>query len=258
MNGFRGRGAPLGEAGFAAVFDLLGVAAPEVWAVLTVETRGCGFLPDRRPLILFERHVFRRETEGKWDHEHPDLSNPRGGGYVGGAGEYGRLARAIGLDRLGALRSASWGLGQVMGFNHRVAGYGDVESMVEAMLESEDAQLLAMARFVDAEGLSSALRSHHWAAFARGYNGPDFARNQYDARLAAAYARFAQGPAPDLTLRSAQVALTYLGYTPGPIDGIPGRFTRSALSQFQAQEGLDPSGDLDLATAERLWLRAGF
>jgi hypothetical protein len=36
-------------------------------AVLTVETLGSGFLPDRRPRILFERHFFPSETKGAFD-----------------------------------------------------------------------------------------------------------------------------------------------------------------------------------------------
>jgi hypothetical protein len=37
-------------------------------------------------------------------------------------GSYPRLAQAIAIDRPAALRSASWGLGQIMGFNHELAG----------------------------------------------------------------------------------------------------------------------------------------
>jgi hypothetical protein len=36
------------------------------------------------------------------------------------------------------------------------------------------------------------LRRHDWAGFARKYNGPGFARNQYDLRLRAAYERAVQ------------------------------------------------------------------
>src|SRR5580765_8565755 len=111
---FSGTGLPLSSDGLAAVTDKLGVYAAEVWAVLTVETRGCGFLADRRPLILFERHYFSRLTKRKFDAEVPDISNKKWGGYGGGAREYDRLARAVKLDRVAALSSASWGLGQVM------------------------------------------------------------------------------------------------------------------------------------------------
>jgi hypothetical protein len=33
---------------------------PVLWSVVVVETSGCGFLPDRRPRILFERRILVR------------------------------------------------------------------------------------------------------------------------------------------------------------------------------------------------------
>jgi len=36
------------------------------------------------------------------------------------------------------LRSASWGLGQVMGFNAEDVGFANVDALVAACVESED------------------------------------------------------------------------------------------------------------------------
>jgi len=120
---FAGKGSPLTLDGFAAAAEILGVKAAEIWAVLTVETLGCGFLADKRPAILFERHIFHGQTGGRFDNE-ADVSNPAAGGYgPGGAAQYGRLAEALKLDRVAALKSASWGIGQVMGFNAESAGF---------------------------------------------------------------------------------------------------------------------------------------
>src|SRR5262244_3790371 len=136
---FRGDALPLEQEGAGEITESLQIGMAELWAVLTVETRGFGFLPDRRPLILFERHIFSRETVARFDDAHPDLSNPSPGGYgSGGAAQYERLARAIQLDRRAALRSASWGLGQVMGFNALSAGFVDVEEMTKKMVASEN------------------------------------------------------------------------------------------------------------------------
>src|SRR5262245_55550212 len=137
---FKGIAKPLSEAGLTKAASDIGVERPALWAVMTVETKGCGFLADRRPQILFERHVFHKRTEGAFDQTDPDLSNPRAGGYgKGGAFQYERLARAIALKRDAALASTSWGLGQIMGFNAVAAGFADVEAMVRAMCNSEDA-----------------------------------------------------------------------------------------------------------------------
>ena len=215
--GFIGASLPLSQPGVDVVTKLLNTGAAEVWTVVTVETKGFGFLPDRRPMILFERHIFHKQTGGKFD-VHPDISSTKPGGYLGGAAEYDRLARAVALDRTAALSSSSWGLGQVMGFNFKSAGFESVDKLVAAMVESEDAQLAAMASFLVATGLKASLASRDWAAFAKGYNGPDYMKNQYDVHLAASYAKFS-GFLPDLLVRQAQVLLTFLKLDPGGIDG---------------------------------------
>jgi hypothetical protein len=152
---FQGAGAPATRDGILAILDTLNVKLPQLLAVVTVETSGCGCLADRRPVILFERHIFSKQTEGKFDAEHPDISNRIPGGYSHGAAEYDRLAKAAQLDRTAAMKSASWGLGQVMGFNFDKAGYGSVETMVTKSMESEDEQLRAMANFLKATRPSS-------------------------------------------------------------------------------------------------------
>jgi hypothetical protein len=238
--------------GMSAVCETLGVGEAEIWAVLTVETRGFGFLPDRRPQILFERHVFSQRTNGKHDAKHPDLSRRQPGGYAGGAAEYERLEKAMTLDEEEALKSTSWGLPQVMGFNHRVVGFDSVTAMVEAMVESEDRQLEALGAFIMANPKCRiGIQRRDWGTFAACYNGPNFRLNDYDNRLAAAYEK-ASRMIPDLGLRRAQVALTYLGYNVGSIDGLRGRLTRGALVDYQAKHRLPPTGELDEDTEAKL------
>src|SRR5260221_2329921 len=113
---FIGKSLALSKEGLAAAAQSLSVKAPEIWAVMAVEASGCGFLPDRRAVILFERHIFHRLTGGRFDDG--AISDPAPGGYgAGGAHQYDRLSRAIAKDRRAALQSASWGLGQIMGEN---------------------------------------------------------------------------------------------------------------------------------------------
>ena len=110
-------GSPLSDDGFEHARLLLDVDAPTLWAVLHVETGGFGYLPSRRPVIRFERHVFHQLTAGRFDLEQPEISNPLPGGYIGGPAEYVRLNSASMLDADAALQSASWGIGQLMGYN---------------------------------------------------------------------------------------------------------------------------------------------
>ena len=248
---FAGHSRALSRDGLGVAVATLGTPAAEFWTIVDVETPGTGFLPDRRPQILFERHIFHRLTGGRFDDG--EISSPTPGGYgASGAHQYERLARAIALDRNAALESASWGLGQVLGANFARVGFPGVEAMVAAMMDSEDAQAAALASFVRQAGLARALQAHDWVAFARGYNGPNYAVNQYDVKLAQSYQQFAAGPLPSLEIRMAQLYLTFLGYTPGPVDGTMGPRTRAALIRFQTREGLPITGSIDRAVLERL------
>lgn len=240
-------GAPLSAEDIRVVTKYLDIDDEELWTVIDVETRGCGFYPSKRPVILFERHKFYEFTKG-FEKTHPDLSNPEAGGYLTHDAEYGRLTRAKTLNKHAALRSTSWGLGQVMGFNAELAGYADVEDMVADLERSEGAQLRALARFIKKKGLDGALRRRDWAEFAKGYNGAGYRKNQYDERLAASYARLKKGPLPDLMVRSTQLCLLYLGYDPRGVDGLMGGKTRSALNRFQEDAALKVTDDVDERT----------
>lgn len=71
---FRGEALPLDSDGLAEITERLGVRAAELWAVLMVETRGCGFQANRHPFILYERHIFSRLTNHQFDAAHADIS----------------------------------------------------------------------------------------------------------------------------------------------------------------------------------------
>ena len=258
MSDFSGAGKPLSEAGLSHAGMTLGVGLPALWAVMTVETKGCGFLEDRRPVILFERHIFHRRTDGRHSAKAPDISNPTAGGYgPGGDNQYQRLARAIKLNRQAALESTSWGLGQVMGFNAESAGYADAEAMVAAMCESEDAQFQGMVNFIAGKHLAQYLRTADWAGFAYRYNGTEYQKNKYDEKLLRAHARFTTGPLPSLKVRTAQLYLSYLDYAPGTVDGWFGTRTQNALISFQKDAGMPPTGLVDDAAIAALAAKAG-
>lgn len=168
----------------------LGVDVAAVRAVTTVEARGRGFLDSGEPVILFERHVFHRLTSGFYSAKHPDVSNAKPGGYGPESQQHARLQKAAALDRNAALMSASWGLFQIMGFNHAAAGHPTLQGFINAMYRDEGAHLDAFVAFVRTQPLMHrALVARDWAGFARRYNGPDYQANAYDTRLAAAYAR---------------------------------------------------------------------
>jgi hypothetical protein len=245
MMDFAGAATPISQQGLEQAMAVVGTSATEIWTVLAVETDGFGYLPDRRPAILYERHIFHQQTGGRFDAQAPDISNPVSGGYSGGAREYDRLAAAIACDRHAALGSASWGIGQVLGVNYVTTGYPSVEALVDAVMAAEDNQLACMAGYVRSTGIHKALANHDWAAFAKGYNGPTYAKHQYDVLLAQNFRKLSTGPLPDIRVRQAQALLTFLGYHVNGVDGLSGKRTQDAVSQFRIAAGLGNSTAID-------------
>ena len=246
---FAGKATPLDDAAIEAAAKKLGCEVAAVRAVIDVESRG-GFLPDGRPKILFERHYFSRLTKGRFDASHPGISNGKWGGYgAAGKHQYDRLSQAIALDRDAALRSASWGLFQIMGDHCKSLGYADAEAFVAAMVSGEAAQLDAFVGFVKKNKLDDELIRHDWAGFARGYNGPAFRANRYDEKLAAAYAFHSkgaprtEGARPTLRLGDQGEAVKDLQNLLGiQADGDFGPKTKGAVIAFQRSKGLMADG----------------
>lgn len=246
---FTGNLAPLTSADFARAAAALGCVPAAVRAVVEVESKG-GFLPDGRVRLLFERHKFSAFTGHAYDADHPAVSARQPGGYLGNAREYDRLDEALSLDRQAALKSASWGAFQIMGFNHAAAGFADVETFVAAMVSGHAAQLDAFVAFVHTAGVATALAAQDWPAFARGYNGPAYARFAYDTKIAAAFARFCveEPPAParerpllrtgsrGSAVRELQRLLRVAA------DGLFGPATRAAVVARQRDAGLAADG----------------
>lgn len=151
------------------------------------------------PKILFEAHHFDRLTAGRFRAAYPNLSSKTWNRalYVGGQGEWARLHRAMLLDAVAALKSASVGRYQIMGFNYAAAGFATVEAFWAAMKESEARHLDAFVTFVLNSHLDDELRrvSNLHAdcePFARAYNGPAFAANAYQIKLAKAHKKWTE------------------------------------------------------------------
>src|SRR4051812_38345375 len=118
---FTGTATPLNAADVETAAHAMTVEVAAVWAVTDVESAGAGFLPDRRPKILFEAQVFGQLSGHKWDASHPNVSARHWDRTLygpGGAHQYDRLAEAAALDETMALEAASWGMFQVLGLNY--------------------------------------------------------------------------------------------------------------------------------------------
>ena len=56
-------------------------------------------------------------------------------------------------------------------------------------------------------------------------------------------------------VQTAQKLLTILGFNPGAADGVMGNKTRNAISEYQKQQGLATTGELDSVTLARMGIK---
>lgn len=189
--------ATLTDADFARAAKELNVEVAAIRAVAEVEAAGQGFLSDGRPAVLYEAHIFHKHTKGAHatakDRRGVSLSSPKWNrslyGAIGAA-QHNRIEDAAKLNWDAAHKAASWGTFQILGENHVAAGHDTIKSFVDAMHAGAGAHLDAFVSFIKANKLEGALRAKNWASFARGYNGPGYAQNAYDKKMAQAYAKW--------------------------------------------------------------------
>lgn len=182
----------------AKAAKVLGVDIPSIRAVSEVESSGGGFHPSGEIKILFERHIMSKYLERNGlkllaqiaRKERPDLVNSKRGGYRGGLLENQRLAKACELNPEVAYQSISMGRYQIMGFHFKSLGFKSAIEMYKSLSKNEGAQLQAFCAFIKKNRrMHTALKNKDWAKFAKAYNGPKYAENKYDVKLAEAYKR---------------------------------------------------------------------
>lgn len=189
---FRGAAPRLDDIDLPRLGHRIGVGEDELHAFMDVEAAGSGFDAQGRPKMLFEPHVFFRNLVGpKRDAAvKAGLAYRTWGEKPYPADSYPRLLKAVAIDETAALMSASWGLTQILGENCKAAGYATPQAMVEAFMADEAAHLEATIVLLQAWGIDDDLKAHRWAVVARVWNGPGYARNRYDVRLAEAFAKW--------------------------------------------------------------------
>lgn len=176
---------------------LLGCEIEVIKAVAKVESRSSGFNKDGSPKILFEAHIFYREIEKlgyrpeDYKEGNEDIIQPswsKGSKYYkGGISEYARLYKAFALFPDAALKSASYGKFQIMGFNYDKCGYSDVSGFVLSMDLSVSTHLRAFVSFVKHRKIDKYLKSKNWAKFAYYYNGSGYAKHNYHGKMEEEY-----------------------------------------------------------------------
>lgn len=185
---FTNRNAPaVTPAEIATFADRLGCTEKQLRAVALVESSGGGFDPQGRPKILYERHLFHRLTEGRWSPA--PFSQSAGGGYR--ESSWAKLLAACAHDPDAAFGAGSWGKFQVLGLHWSRLGYESSFALARSTVDSEAAHYELLLRYIFANGLADAMRAisidpETCRAFAKGYNGPAYAKLGYHQKLARA------------------------------------------------------------------------
>lgn len=194
---------------FVEAAELLKCEVEVIKAVANVEAPKGGFLPDGRPVILFESHIFYKQLKfaginpenyindpdfkniitRKWDKSKylglrrlddkdltPDIDN-----------EYERFNVAQTLNNEAAIKSCSWGKFQVMAFNYKPCGYNNLWDFIGDIQKTEREHLIIFCKYIMNRGLDKYLREKNFTKFAYYYNGKGFAENKYDSKMEEEY-----------------------------------------------------------------------
>ncbi len=188
----------LTENDFIEVAQHLGVDVAAIKAVVEIEAGHShqGFSAPGVPLINFDLSMFRRFAArrginlSKYSKSHSAVFSSSSGSQ---AKANRRLNAAKTINANAAIEGTFWGMFQIGGFNWKKCGASSIEDFVERMSRSERDQLDMFDEFISHAGLLKSLRNKDWATFARGYNGPGYARRNYHTRMANAYARYKRG-----------------------------------------------------------------
>ena len=185
---------PLTEDDFREVAERIGVEVAAIKAIVDIEAGPSheGFSAPGKPLINFDLTMFRRFATrrgvnlSKYSQSHSVVFNSHRGSQIKANT---RLDAARSIDSDAAVEGTFWGMFQIGGFNWKKCGAESLDDFVMRMSRSERDQLDMFVEFVDNSGLLKYLKSKDWESFARGYNGPAYARRNYHTRMASAYAR---------------------------------------------------------------------
>jgi len=266
----------LTENGFERAADVVGCEPAMLKALCQKESPDGGFDPKGRLKIFSEKHkIYKYLPAGKRSAAiKNDIAVRRWspGTQYRGFGSYPRnperagdlrwafYNRAFEFDPYAVQMGTSYGLGQIMGFNHRRVGYDTPGAMIEAFEQHEDNQLLAAAVFIASDRqLKQAFIHHDFQVIEHKYNGGGQG-GRYAADLEMLYNNIKSGGnhtselfagvsrAVSLRLgsygeevKALQKKLNSLGYI-CDADGMFGQRTEDQVILFQRHNGLSEDG----------------
>ena len=240
----------------------IGVDSAGLLAVIEVESNGIqGEVINGRlePIIRYEGHYFDKlcnpsirdaaRKAGVSAKEAGEIKNP-----ASQRDRWKLLLKAAQFDAAAAYQSVSYGVGQVMGAHWKVLGYTSVDALVAAARSGFQGQVDLMVRYIKSFGLIDELKALDFSGFARGYNGKNYRKYQYDTKMQAAYVRNGGSNGVDAVrsgtlrigsigagVRDIQALLKSAGFNIS-VDGDFGISTKNAIIALQKKNGLIPDG----------------
>lgn len=240
------------------------------YALLAViEIESGGKIGNPLPIIRWEGHYFDRLVNAQSRNQaraqglagaYGKIKNPRDQD-----GRYAILNKAVDLDPEAAYSSISIGVGQVMGAHAKDLGYKSAEDMFDRACDGFQGQVELMIRYIKFNNLVDELQRLDWSAFARAYNGPDYAKNRYHLNMKEAFERYS-GPvissvgnagnmlrmgSKGAKVRELQALLVRAGFTV-KVDGDFGPSTKDAVIAFQKKYKLEVDGVVGPETQKEL------
>lgn len=241
---WQGRAIRVTDADFARAAEELGCEPAVIKAVWQVESAGRPFRRDRTLERRYEPHHMPGSGVTNWRVSLRMSFSDREAAFM----------QAYRRNPEAALKATSAGGPQIMGFNHREAGYHSADAMFRAMADSEAEQLEAFVTLATAWGMRTYFVAKDWRSIARRWNGSGQV-DEYARRMEAAY-RSITGRGTPVVLRagsSDRAAVRKLQQLLGIADdGIFGKNTDIAVRDFQQANGLAADGVVGAKTWEAL------
>lgn len=181
----------LTEEDFRIVAGELGVEVAAIKAVAKIEAGAAfkGFWAPGVPVANYSQTLFNRYKAKTKGPKATGAKVPDGlKGYA--LKEWTALTNARKINEDAANMATYWGMFQIGGAHYKQCGCQNVGEMVALVSASEFSQLEMFGVFIRNAGMLENLRAKEWAAFARKYNGPAYAKRGYHTRMAKEYAAF--------------------------------------------------------------------
>ena len=262
---FQGTGKRLSSGDVGKAAKQIGIETAVLLAFLEVEAAGRGFDNQNRVKILPEAHIFYRNLKGALRSSAVSMgiayAKWKPGAY--NFNKYERFKAMINLNAVAAYLSASYGLGQIMGFNHKAAGHSTAQQMFETAQQGEYEQLVQLVTLMKSWGMASMLSNgdftnpNAWRKAAKKYNGGGYAKHGYHIKMARAYVKHSgrvqsvvntvssvlKIGSKSEAVRNLQTDLQSLGYVfESGVDGRFGPETELHVKTFQDKNSLIVDG----------------